>query len=174
MCYPVCGVVHIKVAHVLVEASFLYGYLRGPLPYVRQRIQRRGGSKVPLNVRSAPFIQDFRVGFFFLQIYLDFFHNVMVPFLPWTPPHQKSWIRPRSRVMFFFQLSPYSLWTSLSGVIGSGDDEKINGTPMSQCDFVRLVGGSVMLWGGITMTDRPPPTPLSPVHIMQRRVTGNF
>ena len=40
MCYPVCGMVHIKepllskrVAHV-VAAGFLSRYLNGPLPYV--------------------------------------------------------------------------------------------------------------------------------------------
>ena len=41
MCYPVCGIVHIKepllqsekVAHV-VAAGFLSRYLSGPLPYV--------------------------------------------------------------------------------------------------------------------------------------------
>ena len=45
MCYPVCGMVHIKeplllirkVAHV-VAADFLFHYLSGPLPYVRCHI----------------------------------------------------------------------------------------------------------------------------------------
>ena len=38
MCYPVCGVVHIKeperVAHLVAAAGFLSPYLNGPLPYV--------------------------------------------------------------------------------------------------------------------------------------------
>ena len=45
MCYPVCGIVHIKeplllienVAHV-VAVGFLSQYLSGPLPYVRRHI----------------------------------------------------------------------------------------------------------------------------------------
>ena len=45
MCYPVCGMVHIKepfcyserVADVAV-AGFLFRYLSGPLPYVRRHI----------------------------------------------------------------------------------------------------------------------------------------
>ena len=41
MCYPVCGMVHVKdplllrrVAHVVVAACFLSHYLNSPLPYV--------------------------------------------------------------------------------------------------------------------------------------------
>ena len=42
MCYPVCGMMHIKeplerVAHV-VAAGFLSRYLNGPLPYVQRHI----------------------------------------------------------------------------------------------------------------------------------------
>ena len=44
MCYPVCGVLHIKeplllierLAHVFAEAGFLSEYLSGPLPYIRR------------------------------------------------------------------------------------------------------------------------------------------
>ena len=34
-----------------------------------------------------------------------------------------------------FHMSPYSLWTSLTGVIRPGNDE-MNGRPTSQCDFM--------------------------------------
>ena len=45
MCYPVCGMVHIKEALLLIgksshvaAAGFLSHYLSGPLPYVRRHI----------------------------------------------------------------------------------------------------------------------------------------
>ena len=46
ICYPVCGMVHVKetlllidkVAHVVVAAGFLSHYLSGSLPYVRCHI----------------------------------------------------------------------------------------------------------------------------------------
>ena len=43
MCYPVCGMVHIKellmlIGNVVAAAGFLSRYLNGPLPYVRCRI----------------------------------------------------------------------------------------------------------------------------------------
>ena len=45
MCYPVCGMVHIKEPLLLNErvtrvaaASFLSHYLSGPLPYIRRHI----------------------------------------------------------------------------------------------------------------------------------------
>ena len=46
MCYHVCGMMHIKYLLLLTEDSspivaaegFLYGYLNGPLPYVRHHI----------------------------------------------------------------------------------------------------------------------------------------
>ena len=37
MCYPLCEMVHIRVAHV-AEAGFLSHYLNGPLPYIRCHI----------------------------------------------------------------------------------------------------------------------------------------
>ena len=46
----------------------------------------------PLKFEKCPFYLGFLV---FLQIYLVvFFHNVMLPFLSWTPLDQKGWIRP--------------------------------------------------------------------------------
>ena len=38
MCYPVCGMVHIKEPLLLIGKSFLSSYLNGPLPYVRRHI----------------------------------------------------------------------------------------------------------------------------------------
>ena len=46
MCYPVCGMVHIKEPLLLIgksspfsaDSSFLSRYLNGPLPYVRRHI----------------------------------------------------------------------------------------------------------------------------------------
>ena len=61
-----------------------------------------------------------------------------------------------------FQLSPYSLWTSLTGVVRSGTEE-MNGTPTSQCDFMT---DSVVVYGDITMTGR------TALHIVQGRVKG--
>ena len=46
----------------------------------------------------------------------------------------RTWIFVAGHVTSF-QMSPYSLWTFLTGVVGSGDDE-VNSTPTSQCDFV--------------------------------------
>ena len=37
MCNPVCGMVHIRVAHV-AAVDFLSRYLNGPLPHVRHHI----------------------------------------------------------------------------------------------------------------------------------------
>ena len=51
-----------------------------------------------------------------------------------------------------FQISRYSLWTSLTGVVRSGVDE-MNGTPTSQCDFMTDLAAD-RLWCGITFTDR--------------------
>ena len=34
MCYPVCGMVHIKEPLLLIEKSFLSRFLNDPLPYV--------------------------------------------------------------------------------------------------------------------------------------------
>ena len=53
-----------------------------------------------------------------------------------------------------FQMSPYSLWISLTGMVQSSDDE-LNGTPTSQCDFkISLAMDRLWLCGGITMTKR--------------------
>ena len=65
-----------------------------------------------------------------------------------------------------FQMSPYSLWTSLTGVVGSGVDE-MNGTPTSPCDFMTEVNYCVrsrvvLLWLK------------EPRHIVQGRVTGQY
>ena len=45
MCYPVCGMIHIKEPLLLIGKSslcggsrFLFHYLNGPLPYVRRHI----------------------------------------------------------------------------------------------------------------------------------------
>ena len=38
MCYPVCGMVHIKEPLLLIGKSFLSRYLNGPLPYVQRHI----------------------------------------------------------------------------------------------------------------------------------------
>ena len=55
MCYPVCGMVHIKeslliignVVHV-VAAGFLSHYLNGPLPCVRRHISVEERDEAPL------------------------------------------------------------------------------------------------------------------------------
>ena len=54
-----------------------------------------------------------------------------------------------------FQMSPYSLWTFLTGVVWTGDYE-INDTPMSQ---YRFGSGSVMVCVGMTVIERTPPPP---------------
>ena len=68
----------------------------------------------------------------------------------------------------YFEMSPYSHRTSLTGVVGSGDDE-MNDTPMSQCDFMTdLAVESVMVWGGITRTDIAPPPPPPPPYCVRK------
>ena len=60
MCYPVCGLVHIKEPYV-AAAGFLSRYLCGSLPYVRRHIT------VNKNVLSASLNKTFPS---FLPIYI--------------------------------------------------------------------------------------------------------
>ena len=54
-----------------------------------------------------------------------------------------------------FQMSLYSLWTSLTGVVRFGGDE----TNVTMRIHDRFGDGSVMVWSGIAMNPRPLPPP---------------